>query len=142
MAKIKYEELEQLAFILKRKIEEEFSLKKLSGNLVNTIEIVGSADKIEISIPAPTYNMLLYQTRHVVVPTYHGSYASKIDKKGSEFFVYPYGTRKGSYKVTPHNHINFVDRVIKEAINEWMAFYSTKYKEKRRTDTGEQNEIH
>lgn len=137
MPKIKYEELEQLAFILKRKIEEEFSLKKLSGNLVNTIEIVGSADKIEISIPAPTYNMLAYQTKHVIIPTYHGSYASKLDKEGSEFFVYPYGTRKGSHKVTPRNHINFVDRVISEAIDEWLSFYSTKYEEKGRTDTGE-----
>lgn len=136
MAKVKYNELEQLAFIVKRKIEEEFSLKHLSGNLARTIEIVGSADSIEIVIPAQTYNMLMYQTRGVIVPTYRGSYASKLDKEGSEFFVYPYGSRRGSHKISPKNHIGFVDRVIEEAIEEWLVMFP-KYEEKGRTDTGE-----
>lgn len=137
MAKVSYEELEQLASIVKRKIQDEFAIKKMSGNLVRTIEIIASSDKIEIVIPAPTYNMLLYQSKGVVLPTYKGSYASKLDKEGSEFFVYPNGTRKGSHKVTPHNHIGFVDKIINEALNEWYGVIGNKYSEKKRTDTGD-----
>ena len=137
MAKISYGELELLASIVKKKIEDEFAIKKLSGNLVKTIEIIQSQDKVEIVIPAPTYNMLLYQSKGVVVHTYRGSYASKLDKEGSEFFVYPNGTRKGSHKIAPHNHINFVERVINEALQEWYGQLGQKYQEIKRTDLGE-----
>lgn len=136
MGEIKYEDFEQLALIIKKNLEEEFSIKKLSGNLIRTIEIINSKDKIEISIPAPTYNMLQYQTNHVVIPTYRGSYASKLDAIGSEFFIYPYGTRKGSFKIKPHNHKDFVDKVINKSLDEWLATYSNKYKKKSRKDFG------
>ena len=115
------EDLEELASVIVEKIKEEFAIKKMSGNLVRTIQVVASEDKVEIIIPANTYSMLQYQTRGVIVPTWHGSYASKLDLEGSEFFIYPYGTRKGSFKVYPRNHIGFVDKVINEGVNEWLA---------------------
>lgn len=138
MAKIDYNDFEQLAFILKRKIEKEFSLKKMSGNLVNTIEIKASPDSIQVSIPAPTYNMLEFQRKGVIVPTYHGSYSSKLNDVGSEFFVYPNDGRQGSYLVKPHNHIGFVDRVVKEAISEWLTTNARKYRKTKETDIGGQ----
>ena len=138
MAKVSYEDLEKLASIIMKKIEEEFAVKKMSGNLVRTVEIKASADSIEISIPAPTYNMLEFQRRGAIVHTYHGSYASKLDKEGSEFFVYPNGEHKGSHKIYPRNHIGFVDRVIREAVDEWTAMNSNKYRKTKETDTGGQ----
>lgn len=113
--------LELLAQILVKHIQQEFDLKHMSGNLANTIELIAEKDSVKVIIPAQTYNMLLYQTKGVVVHTSHGSYASKLDTTGSEFYVYPYGGRKGSFKVSPHNHRGFVDKVIQEAIEEWGA---------------------
>ena len=116
-----HQDLEDITFIILEKIKEEFQSKHMSGNLVNTIEIKNTPETIEIHIPAKTYNMLTYQTQGVVIHTNRGSYASKLDKEGSEFYVYPNGTRKGSKRIKPGNHKGFIDRVIDEAISEWMA---------------------
>ena len=113
--------LELLAQILVKNIQEEFEIKHMSGNLVNTIELIAEKDSVKIIIPAQTYNMLLYQTKGVVVHTNRGSYASKLDTQGSEFYIYPYGTRKGSFKVSPHNHVGFVEQVIEKSLSEWAS---------------------
>ena len=81
-------DLSALQRIIVDKLNEEFSLKKLSGNLKNTISVEATANEIQIKIPAKTYNMLLYQTKGVVIHTSHGSYASKLDTVGSEFYAY------------------------------------------------------
>ena len=121
-------ELKMLSEIIIRKIKEEFAIKHLSGNLVNTIVVEELGNEIKINIPAQTYNMLLYQSKGVVVHTAHGSYASKLDEMGSEFYSYPQGTRKGSKLVKPHNHKGFVNRVINEAILEWRGLLGDKVK--------------
>ena len=112
-------ELSLLASIIVKKIKEEFSVKHLSKNLVNTITVEEMAGEINIRIPAQTYNMLLYQEKGVVIHTSHGSYASKLDEEGSSFMVYPNGERKGSYRINPRNHKGYIDKVIAEAIREW-----------------------
>lgn len=119
-------ELQMLSEIIVRKLKEEFAIKKLSGNLVNTITVEMQSNEIKINIPAQTYNMLLYQRKGVVVHTSNGSYASKLDETGSEFFVYPEGTRKGSHLIRPHNHKGYIERVISEAITEWRGLISGK----------------
>ena len=119
--KVGEKELEKLANAIVRKLKEEFSIKHLSKNLVNTIKIENLGDQIKIYIPAQTYNMLLYQTQGVVVHTSNGSYASRLDETGSEFYTYPQGTRKGAKRIAPHNHKNYIDKVINEAISEWMS---------------------
>ena len=119
-------ELQMLSEIIVRKLQEEFAIKKLSGNLVNTITVEMLGNEIKINIPAQTYNMLLYQRKGVVVHTSNGSYASKLDETGSEFFVYPEGTRKGSYLIRPHNHKGYIERVISEAITEWRSLITGK----------------
>ena len=105
-------ELELLAEIILKNLKEEFSIKHLSGNLINTITVEMLGNEIKINIPAQTYNMLLYQSKGVVVHTSHGSYASKLDEEGSNFMIYPNETRKGSYRIHPRNHIGYIDRVI------------------------------
>lgn len=129
-------ELQQLAEIIVQKIKEEFEHKHLSRNLMNTVQIIATDDSIKVEIPAKTYNMLLYQTKKVVVHNGKGSYASKLDTDGSQFFVYPKGTRKGSYRIAPHNHEGFVDSVIELAVSEWLAKLQ-KYKVVKETDLGE-----
>lgn len=113
------EELRKLAEIIVNNLKKEFEIKHLSGNLINTIKIENMIDEIRIHIPAKTYNMLLYKQKGVVVHTSHGSYASKLDKEGSSFMVYPNGTRAGSHRETPGNHKGYIDKVINKSILEW-----------------------
>ena len=135
MKRLSKEELESLADYIKVAIKNEFRDKHLSGNLMNTIAIeINSDSAIRVVIPAQTYNMLLFQQKHVIVHTSRGSYASKLDLEGSSFFVYPNKGRKGSYKVNPRNHIGYIDRVIDEAITNWLAKYKEKYELKSRKE--------
>ena len=121
-------ELELLARIIVEKLREEFSIKHLSGNLINTIKVENLGNEIKINIPAQTYNMLLYQSKGVVVHTSHGSYASKIDEEGSSFMIYPGETRSGSFRVNPGNHKGYVNKVIDSAILEWQGLLGNKVK--------------
>jgi len=119
--KIGEKELEMLANIIVRRLQEEFDAKHLSGNLVNTITVTNIGGEIQINIPAQTYNMLLFQQKGVVVHTSNGSYASKLDEEGSSFMVYPQGTRKGSYRISPRNHKGYIDRILELSIQEWRG---------------------
>jgi len=121
MAAVNNEQLLIFKEILLAKIMDEFAIKHLSGNLMDTIEVEYGDGDIKVVIPAKTYNMLLYQTKGVIMHTSHGSYASKIDEEGTHFYVYPHGTRKGAVLVHPNNHKGWVDKVIKEAIRDWLS---------------------
>lgn len=120
------EELKLLAIIINQHLQVEFYDKFLSGNLKNTIEIEDLGKEIRVHIPAEKYNMLQYQTKGVVIHNGRGSYASQLDEEGSSFMVYPLGTKKGSYKVSPRNHIGYIDKVIDESIREWRDRIKTK----------------
>lgn len=119
--KIGEKELEMLANIIVRRLQEEFDAKHLSGNLVNTITVTNIGGEIQINIPAQTYNMLLFQQKGVVVHTSNGSYASKLDEEGSSFMVYPQGTRKGSYRISPRNHKGYINKILELSIQEWRG---------------------
>jgi len=114
-------ELQKLAEIIVKNLKEEFSIKHLSKNLINTIVVESASDEVKIHIPAQTYNMLLYQSKGVVVHTSHGSYASKLDEEGSSFMDYPNGERKGSKRISPRNHKGYIDKVINRSIHEWQS---------------------
>ena len=45
MAEITHEDLQELAMIIVKKLQEEFRIKHLSGNLANTIQIVNMQDR-------------------------------------------------------------------------------------------------
>lgn len=108
-----------LANYIIEEIKNDFAIKKMSGNLVNTIVVEKKKGEIAVRIPAQTYNMLLFQTKGVVVHNNKGSYASRLDKEGSSFISYPNGTRKGAKRVSPRNHKDFVDKAIQRAIIKW-----------------------
>lgn len=129
------EDLEFFANIILNNLKEEFSRKKLSGNLLNTVTVEQTEKgEIRINIPAQTYNMLLYQQKGVVVHTSHGSYASKLDEEGSSFYVYPNGTRKGSFKIKPGNHKDYVNELIQKSLRQFISMKQLKVA--RREDTG------
>lgn len=134
MAAISKKDLMDLATFIESSLKEEFANQHLSGNLVNTIEVEEGEDSVKVSIPARAYNMYQYQRNRVIIPNGRGSYASRLDTEGSEFFVY---TNKGRFFVKPHNHIGYVDKVINDSINAWIASLSGRYEKKSMTDTGE-----
>lgn len=117
----KEEILTSLSNIIVKNLQEEFREKKLSGNLINTIQIEISADEVKIHIPAKTYDMLLFQAKGVVVHDGRGSYASKLDTTGSEFYIYPTMQKRGSFLIKPHNHIGYIERIINKSIREWRT---------------------
>ena len=117
----KEEILSGLCNIILRNLQEEFREKKLSGNLINTVKVEISSGEIKINIPAKTYDMLLYQAKGVVVHDGRGSYASKLDTTGSEFYVYPTMQKRGSFLIKPHNHVGYIERIINKSIKEWRA---------------------
>lgn len=107
-------ELELLSNIILRKLNEEFDLKHLSGNLIRTIRVESSSDEIKIHIPAEIYDMLEYSKRGVVIPTGEGSYASKLDIEGSSYTI-------GNKKYSPRNHIGYINKIINDSIMEWTS---------------------
>lgn len=119
--KVGEKELEQLANLIIEKLREEFSIKHLSKNLINTIKVENVGDEIKIHIPAQTYNMLKFQQEGVVIHTSKGSYASRLDETGSEFYSYNKGTRTGGERIAPHNHKGYIEKIINQAIAEWSS---------------------
>ena len=114
-------ELQLLSEIILRNLKQEFETKHLSRNLINTIQVVGTGDEINIHIPAQTYNMLLYQHKGVVVHTGHGSYASKLDEEGSSFRIYPGESKSGSFTINPGNHKGYINKIVDASIEEWKG---------------------
>lgn len=115
------EDIELITTLFMTELRKEFEHKHMSMNLVNTVRIENDNGKIKIHIPAKMYNMKLFQQEGVVVHTSNGSYAEKLDKEGSSFYVYPGKTRKGSYRVSPKNHIGFINRVLNKVIQSFIS---------------------
>lgn len=114
-------ELQLLSSLIIKNLKEEFAIKHLSKNLINTIKIENSDNEIKIYIPAQTYNMLEYKRNKVVVYTSHGSYASRIDEDGTSFMIYRGDTKKRSFRYHTTNHIGYINRVIDKSIQEWSG---------------------
>lgn len=135
MARIKKEDLRKLAMMFEANIKEEFSSQHLSGNLVNSIEVIEGEDYFQIIIPARIYNFYRFSKSGVIVPRGTGSYASKLDTQGSEFVLYP--EKGGRIFKKPHNHIGYVNKVVDKSLDDWLITISSKFEEKSRTDTGD-----
>lgn len=124
---------QKLADIIVEELKNEFKIKHMSKNLINTIKVINEGDEIRIEIPARTYNMLKYQNEGVIVYTNHGSYASKLDTQGSSFNVYNNGSRKGSFRLKVGNHKGYVDKIINTAVQRFLA--EEKLKESKREES-------
>lgn len=103
---------ESLKDIILKHLEAEFSVRHLSGNLINTIVVTPTENGYEISIPAQIYDIRLYKREGVIVYKNMGSYASKIDYTGGF---------SGA-------HVGYVERIINNALQEWIAVNDIKGK--------------
>lgn len=126
---------EKLAEYIIEELKREFSVKHLSKNLIKTIKLINVGNEVRIEIPARTYNMLKYQKEGVIVYTNHGSYASKLDKEGSNFNIYTGNSRKGSFRLKTGNHVGYVDKVINNAVASFLA--GERLKEIKREESNE-----
>ena len=109
-----------LAKYIEEEIKRDFSDKRLSGNLVNSIKIYQNSNGgYSIEIPAEIYNMYQYQMHKVIIPTGKGSYASSLNDVGSEFYVY--NRKGGRIFIKPHNHKGYVDKAIERGVQRWVS---------------------
>ncbi len=126
-----------LARSILNSLNDEFSEKKITGNLLDNTYVIETPDYTEIHILAPSYDFYEYFINGVIMPPKKGglplSYADLLDAYGSRFTIYwetPAKSRSG--KITPgrgnihkmekypKNHIGYVDRVIAEGIQNWI----------------------
>lgn len=118
MSVLSQQKIDRLKDLIIEEIKADFNQKYLSKNLVNTIRFEKTEDGYNIVIPAEVYNMYQYFTHGVIVSKGTGSYASSLDEMGSEFMVYPKNGKRFMSK--PHNHIGYVERAIKNALQKWI----------------------
>ena len=102
----------QLAIAIDRNIYEDFALRHLSGNLMNTLQITYGEDDASVRVPAVRYDLKEYKSRGVIIlhPEW-GSYADKVDKTGGFS-----GT-----------HQNYADRAIFKAVRETLSLSDLSY---------------
>lgn len=101
---------QDLAVLIVKHIKNNFATVYLSQNLIKTINISKTKEGWAIDIPAEIYDINLYKKKGVIVHTHNGSYASEVDKTGG-------------YSGT---HVDYVNKSISAAINEWLLFYNLK----------------
>lgn len=120
------EDLIVFANLIVEYIKEDFEDKHLSKNLINTIQIEKTNDGIAVIIPAEKYNMPLFIREGVVVPSGSGSYASSLNETGSIIRLPRSGPGRPNEKKIG-NHIGYVDKAIKRAIETWRNMMQDKY---------------
>lgn len=113
--KLSQRDVEQFGEILVRNIQKEFSIKYLSKNLVDTIEIIQTPDTLQVVIPAEVYDMYKYQKDKIILHNRGAkSYASALDSEGSTVLI------NGKF-VHLGNHEGYIDEVIRASLQEWIA---------------------
>lgn len=94
----------QLSELVRKYIVKNFEKVHLSGNLMKTIRVEYQDDKFFVVIPAEIYDVELYLEKKVIKYTGEGSYAQDVNETGG----------------LSGKHINYVDKAIIEAIDEWV----------------------
>lgn len=120
------EDMLLLANLIVQYIKEDFQDKHLSKNLINTISIEKTNDGIAVVIPAEKYNMPLFIREGIVIHSGRGSYASSLDEVGSIIRLPRSGPGRPNEKKLG-NHIGYVDKAIKKAIETWRSMIEEKY---------------
>ena len=105
MATITEQDLQELARLIVLNIKEEFAIKHLSKNLINTIRIENMGETVNIHIPARVYDMLEYKRNKVIKYTGNDSYASSLDEQSK-------------------NHTGYVNKALDKALQQWKSKFS------------------
>lgn len=121
-----------LANYIAEAIAEEFAQVRLTGNLVETIEITPTDKGVAITIPAEAYETYYWFVYRAIVPNGKGSYASKLDTEGSAFMVYDPMTGNPVKYVTPRNHKGYLKRSIDKGIERWMEANRGRFESRRK----------
>lgn len=102
----------QVAQSIRNDIYQDFSLRHLSGNLMDTIRIVHNEDDAQVVVPAIRYDLKEWNKREVIIFTpQEGSYANAVD-------IY------GGFSRT---HQNYVDRAIMGTIRSVCSMNDMNY---------------
>lgn len=103
-----------LAQLIIDNIKENFKVKHITLNLVNTIQIQFNEDgNFIIDIPAEIYDLKLWNEKKAIVYTGTGSYANLVNKKGGF---------SGTHK-------NYVETAIDKAISQWLQMMKANIEE-------------
>lgn len=97
---------QELAMIIVELIKQEFKIKHLSMNLVNTIKIYkNDAGNVVVEIPAEMYNISKFKKDGSIIYTNKGSYAEEVNRSGGF---------SGS-------HTGYIEKCIANGIKIWMS---------------------
>lgn len=95
----------QLAELIKHNLVNEFQEIHFSKNLMNTIKVRQNDDgNWEVDIPADLYNLKQFKKKGVIIKTYKGSYAERINQTGG----------------FSGKHTGYVEKIIKKCIQQWL----------------------
>ena len=138
MKDINFTFLEYLTTSLHLAIRDEYSTHKMSGNLVKSIKTYKypKEKSTKLVIEAPRYDIWTYWYKRVIVPLNDGcSYAVDNDaysgglkrsRKGRGQPIKTLHSRKKLWLLPTHNHDDFVERCIREAVIETCRAYDFK----------------
>ena len=98
-------DLLDLAKKIEENLKKEFELVHLSGNLMDTIEIIPSENGFYVDIPAEIYDIQNWYNNGLIVYTGDGSYAEEVDVQGG----------------FSGKHKEYIERAILESIREWLV---------------------
>lgn len=104
---------QKLASIIQKNLQEEFKTVHFSKNLMNTIKVSKNSEgNWEVDIPADLYNLKQFKKKGVIIKTYKGSYAERINQTGGFS-----GKHKG-----------YIETIIAKSVKEWLAAIGKKGK--------------
>ena len=102
----------KLADFIVQNIYDNFSIKYISKNLVDTINIsYNESGDFVIDIPAKIYDLALWQNKHVIVYTGQGSYANLVNKTGG----------------FSRTHRDYIEIAIDKGISAWLEWFKNEY---------------
>lgn len=106
-------DLLELAKKIQANIEKEFEYIHVTGNLMDTIQIIPSENGFYIDIPADMYDLKTWYEKGLIVYTGEGSYAQAVNEMGG----------------FSHSHTGYVEYSIKKAIDEFLKEKGLRVKE-------------
>lgn len=96
----------QLGTAIRNAIYQDFAIRHVSGNLMNTLEVIFDEDVVKVRVPAVRYDQKEWNKNKAIIPQpQEGSYANEVDISGG-------------YSRT---HQSYADRAIGIAISEVMG---------------------
>lgn len=92
----------QLAQAIRQNIYQDFAERHVTGNLMNTIEVIYGEDEVRVRVPAVRYDQKEWsKSKAIILLPHEGSYANQVDVTGG----------------WSRTHQNYADMAITSALN-------------------------